>query len=101
MRALRAHCGNEVAASYSRSECFIDNFALLCYTNSTKGGETMIYAKKLILPSEREEIKVIELEQRTCFHTFYLRFPVSFRVIFDYNNIKNLLYYLRYTTAIV
>ena len=31
----------------------------------------MIYAKKLILPSEREEIKVIELEQRTCFHTFY------------------------------
>ena len=30
--------GNEVAASYLRSKCFIDNFALLCYTNSTKGG---------------------------------------------------------------
>ena len=30
MRASRAHRGNEVAASYLRSKCFIDNFALLC-----------------------------------------------------------------------
>ena len=31
----------------------------------------MIYAKKMILPSEYAENKVIELEKRTCFHTFY------------------------------
>ena len=31
----------------------------------------MIYARELILPSEVAEIKVIELEKRTCFHTFY------------------------------
>ncbi len=31
----------------------------------------MIYIKKLILPSEFAEIKVIEEEKRTCFNTFY------------------------------
>ena len=32
------HRSRKASASYSRRECFIDNFALLCYTNSTKGG---------------------------------------------------------------
>ena len=31
----------------------------------------MIYVRKLNLPSEHAEIKAIELEKRTCFHTFY------------------------------
>ena len=31
----------------------------------------MIYIKKLTLPSELAEAKVIELEKRTCFNTFY------------------------------
>lgn len=31
----------------------------------------MIYISKLLLPSERAEIKVIQGEQRTCFNTFY------------------------------
>ena len=31
----------------------------------------MIYARKLTLPSEYAEIKVIENEKRTCFNTFY------------------------------
>ena len=31
----------------------------------------MIYVKKLHLPSEFAEIKVIEDEKRTCFNTFY------------------------------
>lgn len=31
----------------------------------------MVYAKKLILPSAHAEIKAVELEKRTCFHTFY------------------------------
>ena len=31
----------------------------------------MIYAKKLILPSELAEIEVLRDEKRTCFHTFY------------------------------
>ena len=31
----------------------------------------MIYLKKLILPSERKELEVIENEKRTCFNTFY------------------------------
>ena len=31
----------------------------------------MIYAKKIVMPSELAEIKVIENEKRTCFNTFY------------------------------
>jgi len=31
----------------------------------------MIYVKRFILPTEREENVVIKNEQRTCFHTFY------------------------------
>ena len=31
----------------------------------------MVYVEKIILPSEHAENKVIELEKRTCFHTFY------------------------------
>ena len=30
-----------------------------------------MYLRQLILPSEKEEIKVIESEKRTCFNTFY------------------------------
>ena len=30
-----------------------------------------MYLRQLILPSEKEEIKVIEKERRTCFNTFY------------------------------
>lgn len=36
-----------------------------------KGGDTVIYARKLILPNEYAEIEVIKKEKRTCFNTFY------------------------------
>ena len=31
----------------------------------------MIYVRKLTLPDDRSELRVIENEKRTCFHTFY------------------------------
>ena len=31
----------------------------------------MLYVRKIILPSDRAELKTIELETRTCFNTFY------------------------------
>ena len=47
------HRSRKASASYSRSECFIDNFALLCYTNSTKGGG-FVYKSKMMIVMRRD-----------------------------------------------
>lgn len=39
--------------------------------DTEKGGRAMVYVRKLILPGEGAELRVIMDEKRTCFHTFY------------------------------